>query len=59
MEPPGIDGLVRPRRSSRLPVVLTRQEAQAIIASMSGVQKLMASLPYGSGLRVLEVRACE
>jgi integron integrase len=54
MEAPWIDGLVRPKRPSRLPVVLTRQEAQAVLAQMRGVPKLMASLLYGSGLRLLE-----
>lgn len=54
LEAPWIDGLVRPKRSSRLPVVLTREEAHAVLSQMSGVPKLMASLLYGSGLRLLE-----
>jgi integron integrase len=54
LKAPWIDGLVRPKRSSRLPVVLTREEAHAVLREMSGVPKLMASLLYGSGLRLLE-----
>ncbi len=51
---PWLDGLVRPRRSLFLPVVLTRQEARALLDRMEGTTKLMASLLYGSGLRLLE-----
>jgi integron integrase len=54
LEPPWIEGLVRPRRPRRLPTVLTRQEVQEVLANMEGVPKLMASLLYGSGLRLLE-----
>jgi integron integrase len=51
---PWLDGLVRPRRSVFLPVVLTRQEVRALLDRMDGTTKLMASLLYGSGLRLLE-----
>jgi len=54
LEAPWIEGLVRPTRPRRLPIVLTRQEAQSVLGSMTGVPKLMASLLYGSGLRLLE-----
>jgi integrase len=54
VEPPWIDGLVRPPRVSRRPLVLTRAEAQIVLASMNGVTRLMAELLYGSGLRLLE-----
>jgi integron integrase len=37
-----------------LPVVLTRDEARAVLARMTGTPKLMATLLYGSGLRLLE-----
>ena len=53
LAPPWIEGLVRPRRPRRLPIVLTRQEVQGVLANME-VPKLMASLLYGSGLRLLE-----
>jgi integron integrase len=51
---PWIDQLTRPTRPERLPVVLTRDEAHRILAHLQGTPKLMASLLYGSGLRVLE-----
>lgn len=51
---PWIDGLVRPRRQRPLPVVLTKPEVLAILDRMTGTPKLMAALPYGSGLRLLE-----
>jgi integron integrase len=51
---PWIEHLERPRRSQHLPVVLTPEEARAVLAGMHGAPKLMASLLYGSGLRLLE-----
>ncbi len=51
---PDLDGLVRARRPVRLPVVLGRSEVRALLAGMCGTTHLMASLLYGSGLRVLE-----
>jgi integron integrase len=51
---PWLDDLVRPRRTQFLPVVLTRGEVRAILARLDGTPKLMASLLYGSGLRLLE-----
>ena len=54
LDPPWVADLARPRRPQRLPVVLTRDEARAVLGEMRGVTKLMASLLYGSGLRLLE-----
>ena len=51
---PWFDNLVRPKRSTRLPVVLTREEVRAILQRMHGATGLMAALLYGSGLRLLE-----
>ena len=48
------DGVVRAKRPSRLPVVLTRSEVDAILAELEGQARLVASLLYGGGLRVLE-----
>jgi integron integrase len=45
---------VRAKRPDRLPNVLTRSEALAVIAALSGVHQLMARLLYGSGLRLME-----
>jgi len=47
-------GVLRPRRSRRLPIVLTRSEVAAVLAELSGVKRLVVSLLYGSGLRLLE-----
>lgn len=44
----------RAKRPHRLPVVLTRAEVEAVLARMDGVHRLVASLLYGSGLRLLE-----
>lgn len=45
----------RAKRPHRLPVVLTRGEVQAVLARLGGTMKIIASLLYGSGLRLLEV----
>jgi integron integrase len=44
----------RPRRPARLPVVLTHAEAQRLLAGMTGTHQLMASLLYGTGMRLME-----
>ena len=44
----------RAKRPRRLPVVLSRQEAQGLLRQMQGVHRLMAGLLYGSGLRLME-----
>ena len=44
----------RAKRPKRLPVVLTRDELRAVPSHLSGVHHLMASLLYGSGLRLME-----
>ena len=51
---PWLDGIVRAKRPDRLPVVLTREEVAAVLRPLTGVPRLMASLLYGSGLRLLE-----
>jgi integron integrase len=52
-----LGGVVHAKRPERLPVVLSRDEAAALLARMQGVPALMASLLYGAGLRVLECAA--
>ncbi len=54
VELPWLENVVRATRPRRLPVVLTPGEARAVIGQMEGVRWLIASLLYGSGLRVLE-----
>lgn len=49
-----LDGLVRASRPPRLPVVLTRAEVERLLAQLTGTKWLIASLLYGSGLRVME-----
>jgi integron integrase len=45
---------LRVRRPPRVPTVLSREEVARALASMKGTTLLMASLLYGSGLRLLE-----
>jgi len=49
-----IDDVVQAKRPVRVPVVLTRDEVAAILTRMSARYWLMASLMYGTGLRVAE-----
>ncbi len=42
------------RQPRRLPVVLSHEQATSVLNQLSGSMHLMASLMYGSGLRVLE-----
>jgi len=49
-----IAGVERVRRPAKLPAVLTRKEAQSVIAHLRGDYRLMTELLYGSGLRLLE-----
>ncbi len=50
----GVPRVVRAKESSRLPVVLTRAEVQAVLAELRGPSRLVVSLLYGSGLRLME-----
>ena len=52
-----LDGPIEPthaKRPKRLPTVLTRREALAVIDCLSDTYQLMAKLLYGSGLRLME-----
>ena len=44
----------RAKRPGRIPVVFTREEVTRLLAHLSGTAYLMASLLYGSGLRLME-----
>lgn len=44
----------RPRAPVRLPVVLTPDEVRRVLAELSGTQRLIGMVLYGSGLRLLE-----
>ena len=50
----GLEKVARAKRPEHLPLVLSRDEVQSVLARMRGVPWLMASLMYGAGLRVLE-----
>jgi len=49
-----LNDIERAKRPARLPTVFTREEVRAILAHLDGSVWLMASLLYGSGLRLLE-----
>lgn len=46
--------VIRTRKPTRLPVVLTREEVKAVLTGLQGDKWLMASLLYGAGLRLME-----
>jgi integron integrase len=51
---PWLGDIPRAKAAQRLPVVLTREEVQAVLAHLQGTYQLMARLLYGSGLRLCE-----
>ena len=51
---PWMENVVRAKGSRRLPVVLSKGEVALLLRSLSGRNWLMASLLYGSGLRLME-----
>ncbi|HEX5959847.1 MAG TPA: integron integrase [Rhodanobacteraceae bacterium] len=51
---PWMSDIVRAKRPRRLPVVLTRDEVNRLLAQLQGRDWLMASLLYGSGVRLME-----
>jgi integron integrase len=51
---PWLDEVQMAKRPQHLPVVFTREEVRALLAQLQGTLWLMATLTYGSGLRLLE-----
>lgn len=52
---PWLDDLVRAKRPTHLPTVLSREEVRTVIANVAGATtRLMVLLLYGAGLRLLE-----
>ncbi len=51
---PWMDGVVRAKRPQRVPTVLSRQEVTTLLALMEGRSGLLASLLYGTGMRLME-----
>ena len=49
-----LNDIERAKKPSRLLVVFSSAEAQAVLAHLDGSLWLMASLLYGSGLRLME-----
>jgi integron integrase len=54
IELPWLDGVVRAKTPSRLPVVLTRTETGALLVALCGTHRLVGELLYGTGMRILE-----
>jgi integron integrase len=54
LELPWLEEVQRAKKPSRLPLVFTREEVKAILAQLTHTNWLMASLLYGSGLRLME-----
>jgi len=54
IELPWLDDVEQAKTPKRLPVVLSREEVQAILSRLQGTHWLIASLLYGTGMRILE-----
>ncbi|HQT31153.1 MAG TPA: integron integrase [Thiobacillus sp.] len=51
---PWLNDVTRAKRPKRMPVVMTREEVNAVLDRMVGVYGLMARLLYGTGMRLME-----
>jgi integron integrase len=49
-----VNGVVRAKKAPRLPVVLTRGEVHGLFNHLDSREKIMATLLYGAGLRLME-----
>lgn len=49
-----MENVVRAKRPRRLPVVLSQEEVRRLLAAMDGRPWLLASLLYGTGMRLME-----
>lgn len=54
IELPWLDEVIAAKAARRLPVVLTPTETRRLLNAMSGTMGLVASLLYGTGMRLLE-----
>ncbi len=54
IELPWMQDVSRAKRSEYVPVVLTRSEVSRLLRELNGVHWLVASLLYGTGMRLLE-----
>ena len=51
---PQLEKLIRAKRPGRLPTVMTRSEVKKVLQRLDGINRVMAMLLYGSGMRLLE-----
>ncbi len=51
---PRIDEVTRAKRPRRLPTVLTHDEVDRLLGALEGTPRLVATLLYGTGMRLLE-----
>ncbi|HXG29584.1 MAG TPA: integron integrase [Nevskiales bacterium] len=49
-----LDNVVRAKRSTHIPTVLSREELRRLLAQLDGTHELIARLMYGTGMRLLE-----
>lgn len=49
-----LDDVVRAKRPGRLPVVLTQDEVRRVLECLTGTGRLMATVLYGTGIRLAE-----
>jgi integron integrase len=49
-----LEGMVRARGPLRLPMVLSREEVRAVLNQLEGTPRLVVTLLYGGGLRLME-----
>jgi integron integrase len=49
-----IEGIERAKRPARVPTVLTSEQVRRLLAQLSGQHRLLASLLYGTGMRLME-----
>jgi len=54
IELPWLDNVEQAKAPKRLPVVLNRDEVQAVLSRLTGTHWLIASLLYGTGMRIME-----
>ena len=49
-----VEGVIRAIRPKHLPVVLNREEVMSLLGALEGLSRLIATLLYGTGMRVME-----
>jgi integron integrase len=54
IELPWMENVVRAKRSRHVPTVLSREEVQRLLANLEGRRWLLASLLYGTDMRLME-----